>query len=672
MSDLQTRSRAVPEHRTGTVLAFTVIGIAVGAMLVGLIVSGGRPTPPPAGIPDAGGLTEWALPVIRVIAQCGAVVTVGLLLAAAVLLPSRTDVLSTGAVRAARTASWVALVWGAAALLESVLVLSDVLAYSLLRTLSPAVLTTYLPSLPAASAWAVTGALALLASLAARECERPAGAWLAFLVGVGAVAPPALSGHAASAGNHDLAMSSLLVHLVAIVLWVGGLIALVWYARTDGRFLAIAAQRFSPLALTCYVAVGISGVANAFLRIPSWSDLWTSGYGRLVVVKVVAFAGLGVLGWWHRRTTLPQLQARQPGAFRRFAGVEALVMLGVIGIAVALSRTPPPADVVEVPPTQARELLGFGVPAHPSLLRYVTEVRFDILIALTLLAMAVLYLGAARRLHRRGDRWSIGRTASWLTGVAILAFANLAGLSTYGHITFSAHMTQHMLMSMLAPIFLVLGAPISLALRALPPAGRDQPAGPREWLLAVLHSRVMRGLTHPVVALVLFVSAPYMIYFSGLFQYAMYHHWAHLAMHIHFVLVGYLFYETLVGVDPLPYRASFPVRLIVLFLSLPFHAFFAIAMMSSSQVIAAQWYQALGNPYHLDLLADQRIGAAFAWGFGEVPLIVALIALLVQWSRDDDRRARRSDRQADRDGDAELTAYNEMLATRSRRPDQEP
>jgi putative copper resistance protein D len=342
-------------------------------------------------------------------------------------------------------------------------------------------------------------------------------------------------------------------------------------------------------------------------------------------------------------------------------------MVSVIGVAVALSRTPTPLDPKQVPMSPAAEILGFDIPPAPGLGRFATEWRIDTLIALTLVAMAVLYARGVILLHRRGDTWPVGRTISWAFGLAVISIATLSGLSTYGLLLFSVHMTQHMLLGMVAPILLVLGGPFALALRALPAAGRDQPAGAREWLLAVMQSRVVQVLTNPVVALVLFVTAPYMIYFGPLFGYAMQHHWAHLAMHAHFVLVGYVFYESLIGIDPLPHRAPFPLRLIVLFVSLPFHAFFAVALMSSSSVLAQAYYTSIGNPYAIDRLTDQSSGSAFAWGFGEVPMMIVLVALLVQWSRDDDRTARRRDRQADRDGDAELVAYNAALAARSKR-----
>ena len=651
------------------VARFAIGGAALAllVMVAALFVGGGRPAPAPAGIPDAGLATEWALPLTRLTADLAAAGTVGLLLLAAAFVPSTKDVLSRGARRAARTATWAAAVWAAAAAAVAVMTLSDVLALPVPQVLRPSVLLTYLPDLPSASAWAVSAALAAVTALAAFSSRRPPAAWVALLVALAAVVPPALTGHAASAGDHDLAVSSLVVHVVAVVVWVGGLLGLVWYARTDGRFLGTAARRYSPVALAAFLAVGASGVANALVRLPQASDLWSTGYGRLVMVKLMLFVVLGGIGWWHRTRTLPQLDRGEPGAFRTFAGFEALVMVSVVGVAVALSRTPTPIDPNQTPASPAAEILGFDVPPAPDLWRFVTEWRVDTLIALTLVAMAALYGRGVFTLSRRGDSWPVGRTISWSLGLVVLAIATLSGLSTYGRLLFSVHMTQHMLLGMVAPILLVLGAPFGLALRALPAAGRDQPAGAREWLLAVMASRVVQVVTNPVVALVLFVTAPYVIYFGPLFGYAMQHHWAHLAMHAHFVLVGYVFYESLIGIDPLPHRAPFPLRLMVLFVSLPFHAFFAVALMSSSSVLAHAYYASIGNPYAVDRLTDQSTGSAFAWGFGEVPMMIVLVALLVQWSRDDDRTARRRDRQADRDDDAELKAYNASLAQRGRR-----
>jgi cytochrome c oxidase assembly factor CtaG len=220
---------------------------------------------------------------------------------------------------------------------------------------------------------------------------------------------------------------------------------------------------------------------------------------------------------------------------------------------------------------------------------------------------------------------------------------------------------------MLVPILLVLGAPVSLALRALPAAGRAGPPGMREWLLAALHSRLSRFLTNPVVATLLFVSGFYGLYLSDLFDTAVSSHAGHLAMNLHFLFSGYLFYWIVIGVDPTPRPIPPLAKVGVVFASLPLHAFFGVVLMGTPKVLGAAYYRSLGLPWHTDLIGDQRLGGGIAWAAGELPLVIVMLALLVQWARSDNRTARRLDRAAERDDDAELNAYNAMLAELARR-----
>jgi putative copper resistance protein D len=195
----------------------------------------------------------------------------------------------------------------------------------------------------------------------------------------------------------------------------------------------------------------------------------------------------------------------------------------------------------------------------------------------------------------------------------------------------------------------------------LPAVGKDAPPGPREWLVAFVQSRVSKALTHPLVALPLFVGSFYGLYFSGLFDSALTYHWAHLAMNAHFLLVGYVFYWPVIGVDPAPRRMPPLGRLGMIFAAMPFHAFFGVALMSMQTVIGETFYRGLKLPWVGDLLTDQRLGGGIAWASGEVPVLLVLIALLVQWARTDEREARRSDRREDATGGADLAAYNAML-----------
>jgi cytochrome c oxidase assembly factor CtaG len=232
---------------------------------------------------------------------------------------------------------------------------------------------------------------------------------------------------------------------------------------------------------------------------------------------------------------------------------------------------------------------------------------------------------------------------------------------------FSVHMGVHMLLSMLAPILLVLGGPVTLALRALPPAGAGKPPGPREWLLAFTHSWVVRMTTHPLMALGMYIASFYVMYFTGLYDAAAPSHWAHLVMNTHFVLMGYAYYWIIIGIDPAPRRLPHLGKLGLLLAAMPFHAFFGISLMGSATVIGGDFYRSLALPFVPDLLSDQRTAGAMTWATGEIPMAVVLVALLVQWARSDAREARRFDRRAESDGDAELAAYNALLTRLSER-----
>ena len=154
---------------------------------------------------------------------------------------------------------------------------------------------------------------------------------------------------------------------------------------------------------------------------------------------------------------------------------------------------------------------------------------------------------------------------------------------------FSMHMAAHMLLSMLTPILLVLGAPVTLALRALPAAGRGDPPGMREWLLAALHSRVSQILTNPFVATALFIVGFYGLYFGGIFDAAVGNHAAHVAMNLHFLLSGYLFYWVVIGVDPTPRPIPSLAKLAMVFASLPLHAFFGVVLMGTQTVLGGEF-----------------------------------------------------------------------------------
>ena len=643
-------------------------GAAAGAgLLVGSLLGDFNIRTPLSGLPETSAGVQVSLPIVRTVWYLAAVVTVGFLLAAAALLPSAKHLLATASARAARIAGVSASMWAATSFLLVILSFAETFASPFTGALHPRQLWGYLLGSEQGAAFMIAGILAVLTAAIALSVNTPLGAWFSLGMAIAATLPPAFTGHSAAASNHDLATSSIVVHAVAVTLWVGGLLALVWYAHADGRYLVLATRRFSVIALYLYLAVGLSGSFNSLLRIDSFGDLTSSRYGVLILIKISAFTALGVVGWAHRRVMLPRLTRGEPRSFVRLALVEAGIMLATVGVAVALAATSPPEVDQVVPPSPAEIALGFPLPGPPSVTAILTSWRPDLLILTTLVTAAALYGVGVTRLRARGHNWPLTRIASWYAGLAVLAVGSLSGLSAYGRVSFGLHMVQHMTLSMVAPLLLVLAAPITLALRALPAASPRQPAGAREWLLSALQSTPARVITHPVTALALFVTAPYLIYFSDLFEVALRNHWAHLLMHAHFVVIGYLFYQSLVGVDPVPYRFPYPLRLVSLMLALASHSFFAVALMSSNAVIAGDFLEGLDRPWWPNLLEEQTNGAGFAWAFGEVPGVLVLVALLFRWSRHDERRAHQLDRAADRNSDAELAAYNAMLADRANR-----
>lgn len=621
------------------------------------------------GLPDPGPATTYGLPFVRAVGEIAGAVAVGSFLMAAFLVPpQRNGVLDAGGYRALRTGTAAAGVWTVCAMLMVPLTVSDITGAPLTSRLSPVDIWTVASMVETAGTWRWTALLAGIVTLISIPVLR--WSWTPVLLAGSLVTllPLALSGHSSSGGAHDVATNGLLIHLIAAVVWAGGLMALWVLAVRGGEHIDVAARRFSAIALWCFAAMAVSGVVNALVRVRP-AELVSTTYGLLLLGKATALVALGVLGWLQRRRSVAAL-ADDPAARRpliQLALVESLVFGVTFGLAVALGRTPPP-PLAELPSITAVEI-GYDLAGPPTLARVLFDWRFDLIFGTAAIVAAAIYIAGVVRLRRRGDSWPVGRIIAWLCGCAALLFATSSGVGRYMPAMFSMHMAAHMMLSMLVPVLLVLGAPVTLALRALPTAGKDRPPGPREWLLAALHSRVSTFFTNPLVATAIFVAGFYGLYFGGIFDAAADSHGAHLAMNAHFLLSGYLFYWVVIGVDPTPRPIPPLAKLAMVFGSLPLHAFFGVVLMGTQTVLAGDFYRSLGLAWHTDLLADQRLGGGIAWSTGEVPLVLVMLALLIQWRRSDDRTAKRLDRAADRDEDADLAAYNTMLAKLSQRED---
>jgi putative copper resistance protein D len=655
-------TRAASAAAGAALIAFLLAALAGGAVAEQVI----------PGLGDAGVLTRWGLPLSRLVMDLSECVTVGTLLMAALLLPGEKGELGAEAVEYLRACSWMAAVWSVAAAVNLIFTLSDALGQPVGQVVGGNELSSYVGQLPQGTALMLVVLMTVVIALLSRTTTTSGAALGLLVLSFVALLPAPLTGHSATSPDHEVAVTGVALHVAAVVPWVGGLGLVGWYAMTGGDRLELVANRFSRMALVCYVLVGVSGVANAIVRLPALSALWESNYGRLMLVKALCFAFLGWLGHLHRSRTLPAVARRKPRAFMRLAAVEVAVMAGTVGVAVALAKTAPPA-VDNGTETIARNLLGYDMPAPVSALRLLTLWRVDLFFGVLVAALGLAYAAGVVRLRRRGDSWPLGRTISWFVGLFTIVFVTMSGVATYSPILFSVHMGQHMVMAMLTPIFLVLAAPVTLALRALKSSPVKGDRGPREWLVIFLHSRVVKVISHPAVATIIFVGSTYALYFTPLFESLMRDHLGHIAMLSHFLLSGSLFYWVLIGVDPAPHKLPFVGRILVFFVTMPFHAFFGIALMQSSG-IASGWYGELGRTWGPSISTDTHTGGAIAWAFGEIPTFIVLIALVFQWFLEDQRLTRRMERKADR-AEAnhepdELSDYNAYLAGLNKRAEQ--
>ena len=284
--------------------------------------------------------------------------------------------------------------------------------------------------------------------------------------------------------------------------------------------------------------------------------------------------------------------------------------------------------------------------------RLLTEWTWEWSMALGIAIAAALYIAGLVVLHRRGDRWPVPRSFSFLFGgLGSIALATMSALGTYDTVLLSIHMVQHMVLMMVAPMFLALGAPVTLALRTLP-------TRPRAMLLAVLHSRLARVITFAPLTLALFIATPFALYYSPFYEISLRSGFWHAFLHLHFLIIGCLLMWPLMGIDPVPGRISHPLRLLMVFLMLPFHAFLGISIMSSTVLIAESWYLAFNRTWPPSPLDDQYLAGGILWASGDAIALLMLIALFVQWYAHSQREARREDRRLDR-----LEARSQRAAT---------
>ena len=629
------------------------------AIILGLAIGGGAD---PLQFSDPGPIIRYGTPIAKGLMNLAMAVAIGSVVLAAFAANDRSVVLRKLLNLAAVSAALWALV-GSVHFLLSFISVSGA-SFSLEASFSQGLLV-YATEIELGISLALNLLAALSIATLALMVSSLTGTVLTAALGLASLIPLALIGHASGTKDHSLAVNSLGLHLVGIVIWVGGLIAL--YAirpELKGSSKPIA-QRFSSLALVSFVLVGISGIGSTYVRMPDIQSL-ASPYGLLLILKVSLLVVLGVFGAIYRKSILAKID--QKGSFFKLALLEVSIMGLAIGTGTALARTAPPVDQgAFVTPTPAQLLTGEYLPPELTLETFFTVSKIDILwLVIAGWAMGAYLLGV-RVLKNRGDSWPVARTASWLLGMALLIFTTSGSLNAYQEYLFSVHMIAHMSLTMAIPVLLVPGAPVTLLMRAVQKRP-DESKGVREWVLWAVHTKPAMFIAHPGFAAVNFAASLVIFYFTPIFDWATREHIGHQWMIVHFLITGYLFVQSLIGIDPGPARVSYPFRLVTLIAVMAFHAFFGIALMTGSGLLLPDWFGAMGRTWGLSPLEDQQQGGAIAWGIGELPTIALAIIVSWQWFKSDRRDSVRLDRASDRSGNKDLDSYNQMLDRINQRP----
>jgi cytochrome c oxidase assembly factor CtaG/putative copper export protein len=569
-------------------------------------------------IVDPGAVVRVAAPLLRWVVDAAATVCTGSLVFAAFFTRRRENgLISPTAFDALRTAGRAAVVWAVAALLLWPFDLAATVGVPVRQVLNLVGLIAATRTLPGPKAWLLTAVLAAAIAVACRRTLRWRATPVLAAVAVLATLPIIAAGHSASDNNHDLATAAIALHIPAAVIWLGTLIALM-RARGLGDDRPAAMRRYARLSIGCWCVVAFSGIVDGVVLAPG-TTVFTSAFGAMLLVKVALLLALGAL--------LLRVRGKQPSPGRLLAA-ELAALAAAFGLSVALTDLPAPKFLVDVV-TGADPLLGYDLTTPPTALRLLVDWRIEVVFAPLSVVLAVVYLIGVRRL---GRPWPRGRTLAWLAGCAVLLVATSSGLGRYAPAMFSLEAADHMLIGMLVPMLLALGAPLTLAGLV---AGPSDLPGLKFWV-AGANGHWARRLTRPIVVTALFVGAPFVLYFTDLYDLTVRFHWAHLGMDLVFLVIGYLYAWVVVGADPAPVPAPHLMRLGLLLVAMPFDLLLSAAILASGHLLgdgaaSGNLYRALELPWVSSLAGDQRLGAFLALGISEAIMFAMLVVVVVRW-----------------------------------------
>lgn len=658
---------------TAWVLLFALLLAVAGLIVICVTVVGGASlyTELDRGVP--GELTSVTSACLNLIVTVASTICVGGLFYAAFLRAhTGRDRLYVDNARDLGVVRVSSAIWAISAVALIAVDAADSNGQPLAKLLQPGALGYLFQASYAPGAWLVAAAAACLVFTAAVFVQR----WQAtvFLLGAAliGVLAPVVVGQVLVGPNHDFGSDATFLGLPALTIFIGSTVVLISRLRSAATVSDTSLRRYFATSSVCLV-IAFCALAVVAIFETAGTGLLSTPTGVMFAIELAVLLALGLLLTYAKRRYRHRGDARTASwsGNGRVIGIACLALMAVyLGVSVAMSRVPPPVFFV---PTSISELFfGYNVNSAPTWLTVIVDWRINLLFFVPMVTAMVLYTVGVVRLRRRGDRWPVGRTVAWMLGALVVILTTSSALGPYASASFSAHMAFHMALNMLGPLLLVMGGPITLALRATTGHNATYPAGPHEWINAMLHWSVTKKLYNPLLVFVEFIGSYYLIYFTGIFDWAMRYHWAHQLMNVHFLIVGYLFYSLVVGVDRPPRPLPYIGKLALVLAAMPFHAFFGVIVFTSTTIIGGEFYKYIAIPWMHDLHQDQVLGGGIAWAAGELPLIVVVIALITQWTKQDQREARQLDRHIDQGLDDSYDVYNEMLAQLATRSAPEP
>lgn len=582
------------------------------ALLVGLIIGGGAD---PRVASDPGALVRWGLPAAKLVVNLGAAVMAG------------SAVLAAYALRQGEKEFDIAL--DVASIGAAILAISSgVTGYlTFLSSFNPAVsldaafgqqFGRFLLETELGRVWLITTVAAAAITVISYAFRGWMAAFLLAILSLASLVPMATQGHSGSLANHDAAVIALVLHITSAAVWLGGLLALICLrpsAREDR--MRVMVERYSTIALIAFVVVTISGIARTITSIRDWSDL-ASSYGFVLLLKVAALIVLGAIGVAHRRRFIRR-GVGERAAFWTFVAIEFVIMGVASGAAAALARTPAPADTTAPALTSPAEILT-EAPLPPELtpLRWLIGNDVNLLWILVAGFGIFFYVAGVWRLRQRGESWQPARTLAWISGMLLLAWVNGGAVAVYSDYLHSVDAAGRMLLLVLIPFLLVLGAPYRLAREAIT-SRTDGSRGVREWLQVGATSRVVRLCGRPVVAACVFAVVLWGTAATGMLRLTVADPLLHELRVVALLLAG-----SLVALAILRPSSAHPRRNRWTAVVVSVTALVAVGgwVLLQTGLIAADWFGAMGREWGVDPMSDQRAA-------GIVILIAAPVLILL-------------------------------------------